>query len=168
MTDWLMIKKNAKDYCGWVYLLWLSIPVFLNHEFKPGNPIRNASINQSINRVTSLNFFLGIASPAVVRETQKKPPDSFTLIWEAESFSPIFEYKILFRKENNLPWISFIIPADSLSSVPLHTKSYTLNGLDRLSLYEVKIFSRNRFGWSFPSEVIKFGFTNFHLSEGKK
>lgn len=113
-----------------------------------------------------LLLFIGIANPAVFKQPQGKLPDTFILIWEVDSFSPIFEYKILLRKKEDTNWISFIIPADSSSSGPLHSKSYTLSGLERLPQYEAKIISRNRFGWSESSKVVTFGFTKSISAEG--
>ncbi|KAK6618970.1 hypothetical protein RUM44_003351 [Polyplax serrata] len=101
----------------------------------------------------------GIANPAVMKTPQKTPPNAFNLIWEVDSFSPIYEYKLLFRKENDENWRRIIIPGDGTASGPLHSKSYMLYGLDRVALYEAKVFSRNRFGWSDSSDVLKFGFT---------
>jgi hypothetical protein len=50
-----------------------------------------------------------------------------------------------------------IIPADSSSPGPIHSKSYTLTGLSIATVYEAMIMSRNRFGWSKQSAILRFG-----------
>jgi hypothetical protein len=50
-----------------------------------------------------------------------------------------------------------VIPADSSSPGPIHSKSYTLTGLSIATTYEAMVLSRNRFGWSKPSAVLRFG-----------
>jgi hypothetical protein len=50
-----------------------------------------------------------------------------------------------------------IIPADSSSPGPIHSKSYTLTGLSIATMYDAMILSRNRFGWSKPSAILRFG-----------
>lgn len=39
---------------------------------------------------------------------------------------------------------------------PIHTTGYTLRGLMPASVYEVAIVSRNRFGWSDSSKIMRF------------
>lgn len=39
---------------------------------------------------------------------------------------------------------------------PIHTTGYTLKGLMPASVYEVAVVSRNRFGWSDTSRIIRF------------
>lgn len=108
------------------------------------------------------------------------------LIWQTESQSPIFEYKLKFRqvpsgnitplnRNHPVDWNELIIPADvsegekiysvnhgiqshqlSLHLGPIHTIGYTLRGLMPASVYEVNVISRNRFGWSDNSRTIRF------------
>ncbi|XP_069682731.1 protein amalgam-like [Periplaneta americana] len=104
----------------------------------------------------------GVANPAVFKNDSSVYSDTnYTLVWEVDSYSPIIEYNLSFRKY--LPhlkpnkWASLIIPADSSSRGPIHSKSYTLTGLSIATIYEAMIISRNRFGWSKPSTVLRFG-----------
>ncbi|XP_067006796.2 igLON family member 5 isoform X2 [Anabrus simplex] len=104
----------------------------------------------------------GVANPAVFKKDYKiASENNYTLIWEVDSYSPIIEYNLLFRKYHEGtrpgPWVKLIIPADG-GYVPgqLHSKSYTLTGLDSSSTYEVTLLSRNVFGWSRPSSVLRF------------
>jgi hypothetical protein len=49
------------------------------------------------------------------------------------------------------------IPVDSFSPGPIHSKSHTLTGLSIATVYEAMILSRNSFGWSKPSAILRFG-----------
>ncbi|KAK7869110.1 hypothetical protein R5R35_006581 [Gryllus longicercus] len=104
----------------------------------------------------------GVAYPAVFKtESQVVPEDNFTLIWEVESLSPIIEYRLLFRKYNSSQqgrWAELVIPADVGLFAPgqLHSKAYTLSGLAAATVYEATLLSRNTYGWSKPSSVLRF------------
>lgn len=39
---------------------------------------------------------------------------------------------------------------------PIHTTGYNLRGLEPASVYEVSVVSRNRFGWSDSSRIVRF------------
>lgn len=50
-----------------------------------------------------INFFYynikGVAKPAVFKKDKNNSSgNNFTLIWEADSYTPIIEYNLLFRK----------------------------------------------------------------------
>lgn len=98
--------------------------------------------------------------------TEMSSPTTHNLIWQVESFSPIIEYKLKFRKipsgnitpskrYPNLPWSELIIPSD-FSDGPLHSTGYTLQGLQGTSVYEVVVLARNRYGWSDASNILRF------------
>lgn len=93
-------------------------------------------------------------------------PTTHNLIWTTESFSPIIEYSLKFRQipsGNILPenrgydqkWKELTIPGETTDG-PLHSIGYTLRGLMAGTVYEAAIASRNRFGWSDISKIIKF------------
>ncbi|XP_052873116.1 neurotrimin [Anopheles cruzii] len=94
-------------------------------------------------------------------------PTTHNFIWQTESFSPIIEYKLKFRRvpsgnvtpaRRTFPqhdWNELIIPSDG-SYGPLHSIGYTLQGLQATSVYEVIVLSRNRYGWSDPSNILRF------------
>ncbi|XP_035786584.1 opioid-binding protein/cell adhesion molecule-like isoform X2 [Anopheles albimanus] len=94
-------------------------------------------------------------------------PTTHNFIWQTESFSPIIEYKLKFRRVPSgnvtparrtfpqLIWNELIIPSDG-SYGPLHSIGYTLQGLQPTSVYEVLVLSRNRYGWSDPSNILRF------------
>lgn len=104
----------------------------------------------------------GVANPAVFKnESGVASETNYTLIWEVDSYSTIIEYNLLFRRYSphtkGHKWTKLIIPADSSSPGPIHSKSYTLTGLSIATVYEAMILSRNRFGWSKPSAILRFG-----------
>ncbi|XP_054284253.1 neurotrimin-like [Macrosteles quadrilineatus] len=112
----------------------------------------------------------GVANPA---EFKRGPRQSnlhnYTLIWEVESYSPIIEYKLMFRKHQSsseqTDWAEMIVPADSLSPGPIHSQSYTVPGLQGSMVYEAAVLSRNRFGWSRPSHIFRFATKGKELAE---
>ncbi|RZF37418.1 hypothetical protein LSTR_LSTR011695 [Laodelphax striatellus] len=104
----------------------------------------------------------GIANPAVLKKSPHQTDErSFTLVWQVDSYSAIYEYSLLFRVhsgEGQSPneWTKLVIPADTYSPGPLHSQSYTLTGLKASTVYEATVLSRNPFGWSRPSQILKF------------
>uniref|UniRef100_A0A182Q145 Ig-like domain-containing protein n=1 Tax=Anopheles farauti TaxID=69004 RepID=A0A182Q145_9DIPT len=96
-------------------------------------------------------------------------PTTHNFIWQTESYAPLIEYKLKFRRVPSgnvtparqrhnpllLAWNELIIPSDG-SSGPLHSIGYTLQGLQPTSVYEVVVLSRNRYGWSDPSNILRF------------
>ncbi|CAD7087963.1 unnamed protein product [Hermetia illucens] len=93
-------------------------------------------------------------------------PTTHNLIWQTESLSPIIEYKLKFRQvpsgnvtpQNrflNVGWNELTIPSE-FSEGPMHTTSYSLKGLQPASVYEVAVTSRNRYGWSDNSKIVRF------------
>lgn len=96
-------------------------------------------------------------------------PMTHNLIWQTESLSPIIEYILKFRQipsgnvtpvnrhssGGGIAWMELIIPSET-SEGPIHSMGYTLRGLQPASVYEVAVTSRNRYGWSDISRVIRF------------
>lgn len=93
-------------------------------------------------------------------------PMTHNLIWQTESLSPIIEYILKFRqipsgnitpqnRYSHIDWMELVIPSE-VSDGPIHTIGYTLRGLMPASVYEVAVTSRNRYGWSDISRIIRF------------
>ncbi|XP_055298942.1 limbic system-associated membrane protein isoform X2 [Sitodiplosis mosellana] len=104
--------------------------------------------------------------PIFKRSPQTQDHIAHYLIWQTESLSPIFEHKLKFRKipsgnvtphnrKHASAWHEIIVPAEE-SEGPIHTTGYTLRGLEPASVYEVAVVSRNRFGWSDSSRIVRF------------
>lgn len=102
-------------------------------------------------------------NPGVFKHTEDKNVDaktSYTLIWEVDSYTPIIEYNLWFRpyraRATHPPnWTKLTIPTEH-SSGPVYSKSYTIKGLKERTVYEALLVSRNRYGWSKPSPILRF------------
>lgn len=89
--------------------------------------------------------------------------DSYTLIWEVDSYTPIIEYNLWFRPYkqrtglSKSDWTKLTIPTEHSSFAgPMYSKSYTIKGLKERTIYEALLVSRNRYGWSKPSPILRF------------
>ncbi|KAJ8938543.1 hypothetical protein NQ318_016914 [Aromia moschata] len=106
----------------------------------------------------------GTPKPGSFKRTEEKnanAKNSYTLIWEVDSYTPIIEYSLWFRpyKPRNgvgLPaWTKLTIPAEN-SLGTFYSKSYTIKGLQEKTVYEALVLSRNRYGWSKASPILRF------------
>ncbi|KAG8040696.1 hypothetical protein G9C98_002692 [Cotesia typhae] len=102
----------------------------------------------------------GIANAAVFKESNPIATNAYNFIWEVDSYIPIIEYQFWFRKHSTADrgrdWHKLFIPSGSDAIGPLHGKSFNLTGLTAATHYEALILSRNRYGWSKPSKILRF------------
>ena len=102
---------------------------------------------------------------------------SYELSWSVDSYSPIEEYRLLYRKikpyhgplDSSFPlgegdWTNVIIPGDMNNLGFTHLRSYLISGLLPESEYECLVQARNRFGWSDASRL----FTFFTSTKGER
>lgn len=107
--------------------------------------------------------------------------DSFNITWTVESYSPVDEYRLSYRKKHvnethDLPgpWLDVVLPAApsetssyyernsvarSIAAVQtsvIHWKSYHIRNLDPGVIYEAKVTARNKYGWGQPSDLFQF------------
>lgn len=111
-------------------------------------------------------IFLGVPNPGVFKKTEDKnsnSKNSYTLIWEVDSYTPIIEYNLWFRPYkpkailSKPDWTKLTIPTEHSSNTgPMYSKSYTIKGLKERTIYEALLVSRNRYGWSKPSPILRF------------
>ncbi|CAG9764102.1 unnamed protein product [Ceutorhynchus assimilis] len=116
----------------------------------------------------------GVPNPGVFKKTSENNKNSnrntYTLIWEVDSYTPIIEYSLWFRPYktsrglNRPEWTKLTIPAQH-SSGTVYSKSYNLGGLKEKTIYEVLLVSRNRYGWSKPSPILRFATAGAELNE---
>nr|CAH7752768.1 unnamed protein product [Callosobruchus chinensis] len=115
----------------------------------------------------------GVPNPGVFKKTEEKNSnfkDSYTLIWEVDSYTPIIEYNLWFRPymprsgANRPNWTKLTIPTE-YSSGPVYSKSYTIKGLKEKTIYEALLVSRNRYGWSKPSPILRFATAGADLND---
>ncbi|XP_016920426.1 neurotrimin [Apis cerana] len=102
----------------------------------------------------------GIANPAVFKKTSHSlSKTSYNFVWEVHSYNRIVQYEFKFRKYvNGVPgqWRKLYIPSGSDGNSYIHTYSFKLTGLEEATHYEALVLSKNRYGWSKPSEIIRF------------
>jgi len=118
----------------------------------------------------------GRPTAAVFRSKPNTHQDqSYQLSWSVDSYSPIEEYRLLYRKikpyhgpiDSSFPlgegdWTNVIIPGDLSNSGFTHLRSYLISGLLPESEYECLVQARNRFGWSDASRLFTF-FTSTNI-----
>lgn len=117
----------------------------------------------------------GVPNPGVFKKTDDKNPNpktSYTLIWEVDSYTPIIEYNLWFRRyrpksvQSKPDWTKLTIPTEHSSHAgPMYSKSYTIKGLKERTIYEALLVSRNRYGWSKPSPILRFATAGADLKE---
>ncbi|KAK9891396.1 hypothetical protein WA026_014636 [Henosepilachna vigintioctopunctata] len=107
----------------------------------------------------------GVPNPGVFKKTDDNAlagKNSYKLIWEVDSYTPIIEYNLwfrLYRPKTGLSkpdWTKLTIPTEH-NSGPVYSKAYTIKGLKEGTIYEALLVSRNRYGWSKPSPILRFG-----------
>ncbi|XP_076760842.1 limbic system-associated membrane protein [Xylocopa sonorina] len=102
----------------------------------------------------------GVANAAVFKKISRSlSKTSYNFVWEVYSYSPIIQYEFRFRKyTNGIPgqWRTLYIPSGNDGNSFIHTYSYKLTGLEEATHYEALVLSKNRYGWSKPSEIIRF------------
>ncbi|XP_071534822.1 protein amalgam-like [Panulirus ornatus] len=95
----------------------------------------------------------------------------YTLTWETESYYPITEFLIKYRKTHLGAWhrngtmviagawenVSRVVDSESATDVRRHSMIYTLRGLEVATDYVAVVRVRNKYGWS--SESDKFSFS---------
>lgn len=118
----------------------------------------------------------GRPTAAVFRSKPNTHQDqSYQLSWSVDSYSPIEEYRLLYRKikpyhgpiDSSFPlgegdWTNVIIPGDLSNPGFTHLRSYLISGLLPESEYECLVQARNRFGWSDASRLFTF-FTSTNI-----
>jgi len=120
----------------------------------------------------------GRPTPAVFRsEPEAGGQSSYELTWTVDSYSPIIEYRLLYRQiqpyhkfddghsflHGGGDWTNVIIPGDATRASSLlfnHRKNYIVKDLRPDAEYECLVQARNKFGWSDASRI-------FHFFSGK-
>ncbi|KAG5673018.1 hypothetical protein PVAND_003096 [Polypedilum vanderplanki] len=94
-----------------------------------------------------------------------KSPDSYNLTWKVDSYPPLQEVRLLYRKlmmnetfQQPARWHDVILtPSSRPPNEPLtHAMSFTLRGLQSGSVYEAIVQAKNRYGWNEVSDIFQF------------
>ncbi|XP_069186645.1 protein amalgam isoform X7 [Procambarus clarkii] len=91
---------------------------------------------------------------------------SYTLTWETESYTPIAQYRLQYRKfKPNITkqapgmWIDRLHspkPSEGNLTGPIHHMSHAIEMLEPATDYEATVAVENKFGWSGTSDVFQF------------
>ncbi|XP_059095513.1 protein amalgam-like [Tigriopus californicus] len=117
----------------------------------------------------------GRPTPAVFRSLPEAGGrESYLLTWTVDSYSPIEEYRLLYRQiqpyhqvsddmllQGGGDWTNVIIPGNPNSYSFNHRQSYEITNLKQDAEYECLVQARNMFGWSEASRI-------FHFFTGKR
>lgn len=110
----------------------------------------------------------GVANPAVFKDARSISKTAHNFIWEVDCYTPIVEYQFSFRQYRKYvhdgsfeagtthKWHKLYIPSGSNAIGPVHSRSFNLTGLAEATHYEAFVVSRNRYGLSRPSKIIRF------------
>ena len=101
----------------------------------------------------------GLARAAVF--TNQRTGDKareFLLSWFTVSRSPVNKFKVFTRSMGDMDWDVHEIQAEhSDDSGEVYNGQLHLIGLERASLYQVKVAAENMFGFNEPEEIFIFG-----------
>ncbi|KAK4873135.1 hypothetical protein RN001_015164 [Aquatica leii] len=96
----------------------------------------------------------GFPSPAEHINTFHDADKNIVVVWNVESNSPIVQYEVEYKKNSNSDW-KMLHPEVSNPEGNLYTVNTTFTNLPG-GHYEVKVRSKNTYGWSDYSPIIKF------------
>lgn len=104
-------------------------------------------------------------APSIEHRVEVLGEGSYRVSWNTESFAPIEQYRLLYRKApaegnpgHSYAWTSVVIPG------PQHTRqqdsanraSFTLDSLEVEAEYQLQLQARNSFGWGKVSHQFNF------------
>ncbi|KAF0296990.1 Protein amalgam [Amphibalanus amphitrite] len=101
----------------------------------------------------------------ITSEPVSTAPDVYDLSWQVQSFSPVQEYKVAYRRskhnisvEQPSVWKEVIVPTTGSEPVGdvLYHQRITLRGLEPATAYDLKIQARNAHGWNAVSDQFRF------------
>nr|CAD7441540.1 unnamed protein product [Timema bartmani] len=119
--------------------------------------------DNSLGRAKKYMELSGRPSPAEFRSAPfSRSWDSYNLTWGVESYPPLEEVRLLYRKLNmnetyQKPgkWHDVILQPQNGETFT-HVMSYNIRGLDHGSVFEAIIQAKNRYGWNEVSDLYQF------------
>jgi len=123
----------------------------------------SCSASNTFGKQTAHVLVTGIPKAPVFRSNLlSKSSNSHTLTWVTESYSPVSEYRVIYRKISDTNtkdvlyvWTNINLRSEQHEGV-IFNKTYILDNLDEDSKYEAKVEARNVFGWSNQSNIFNF------------
>ncbi|XP_049963885.1 lachesin-like isoform X1 [Schistocerca serialis cubense] len=89
--------------------------------------------------------------------------DSYNLTWQVESYPPLEEVRVLYRRlmvndTYNQPdkWHDISLRPPQDSDTFTHVMSYNIRGLSHGSMFEAIVQAKNRYGWNEVSDMFQF------------
>lgn len=124
----------------------------------------SCSASNTFGKQTAYVLVTGIPkAPVFQSNILSKMSNSHTLTWITESYSPVIEYRVIYRKISDenakdvlYVWTNLNLQSDQKNEGAIFNKTYILDNLDEDSKYEAKVEARNEFGWSKQSNIFKF------------
>ncbi|XP_071534829.1 protein amalgam-like isoform X2 [Panulirus ornatus] len=109
-------------------------------------------------------------TPQVTSSPNGGESNRYTLTWETESYYPITEFIIKYRKIHDGIWqrnrtnlmtgawknVSRVVDSEAVTEVRRHSMFYTLEGLEVATDYVAVVRVRNKYGWSAESDNFSF------------
>ena len=100
----------------------------------------------------------GMARKAIITSAMDGSMDNeYTLEWHATSRTPITQFQVSVRKVDSIEWDIYDVEAESPAGGDDYHGHLHLVDLQQAALYQVRVVSRNRFGFNQPGEVFIFG-----------
>lgn len=141
-------------------LAWFGIPSILTATIPSG--FQNALLLQPT-KLIPLNIFIaqilsGLASSASVKTSPYGEEKSgYKVEWVAESITPITAFKLQYRPEGTSSWSDDILVTPTSNGDHLYSGKYKFQKLQLSAHYEVRISSKNEYGFNDWSEAFAFG-----------
>lgn len=118
----------------------------------------------SLGRAKKYMELSGRPSAAEFRSSPfSRAKDSYNLTWMIESYPPLEEVRLLYRKiimnftyHHPGNWHDIILKPTSVSGTFTHLMSFNIRDLDPASVYEAIVQAKNRYGWNDVSDLYQF------------
>ncbi|XP_046675230.1 lachesin-like [Homalodisca vitripennis] len=119
--------------------------------------------DNSLGRAKKYMELSGKPSPAEFRSAPfSRAKDSYNLTWLVESYPPLEEVRLLFRKvmmndthQNHGKWHDVMLQPTNGETFS-HLMSYNIRGLEPASVYEAIVQAKNRYGWNEVTDAYQF------------
>ncbi|XP_073988666.1 klingon isoform X2 [Rhodnius prolixus] len=117
----------------------------------------------SLGRAKKYMELSGRPSPAQFRSTPfSRAKDSYNLTWVVESYPPLLEVRLLYRKimmndthQRHGKWHEVILHPPKGETFS-HMMSYNIRGLEAASVFEAIAQAKNEYGWNEVSDLYQF------------
>ncbi|BES88449.1 Immunoglobulin V-set domain [Nesidiocoris tenuis] len=117
----------------------------------------------SLGRAKKYMELSGRPSPAQFRSAPfSRSKDSYNLTWMVESYPPLEEVRLLYRKimmndthQKHGKWHEVILHPNNGETFT-HLMSYNIRNLDAASVFEAIAQAKNRYGWNEVSDLYQF------------